>query len=188
MDKPPLKVLLAGSSHTRFFSPYVADFLKNSAVVAKLPTDAGRTDEILISLPGWPLEEQDVIHIYSGHRDLIHGPDGKPYIGSEQFRINLDRIIEQIRQRTTATIVFSNIPAVSEGFLKSDPDRNKRIALYNTIIDEVTKKANISCHDFRTFISSYEGGEGKYIDGLHFTRKVYQDFARELADYFVALL
>jgi lysophospholipase L1-like esterase len=182
------KILLVGSSHTRLFSAYVTDCLKNIAAVTKLPTDAGRTDEILISLPEWPVAEQNLIHVYSGHRDLIYGPDGKPHIDPGQFKINLDRIIEQLRHRTTAIIVFSNIPPVAEGFLKSDPERNERIALYNTIINEVTSKAKIYCHDFRTFISSYEGGEAKYIDGLHFTKKVYQDFAHQLADYFVGLL
>jgi len=188
MDKHPLKIFLAGSSHTRLFSPYVADFLKNRAIVTKLPTDAGRTEEILRSLPEWPLEKQGLIHVYSGHRDLINGPDGRPYTGPLQFKINLGRIVEQIRQMTAAIIVFSNIPPVSEGFLRSDHGRNERIVSYNAIISEVTSKAKIHCHDFRTFISSYEGGEAKYIDGLHFTKKVYRDFARQLADYFVELL
>ncbi len=180
-----IRILLAGSSHTRLFFPYVRTYLGSVVLVTKLPNDAGRTDEILNSLSEWPLEEQDIVHVYSGHRDLAPGPDGRPYIGPEQFRMNLGKIIVQILRRTSAEIVFSNIPPVSESFLAEDPGRNDRILLYNRIIEEVTGDAHIPVHDFWGFISSREGGEGKYIDGLHFTKAVYRDFAKALAMYFI---
>jgi len=188
MRNIPVNILLVGSSHTRLFFPYVGNFLNDVTVVTKLPSDAGRTDEMLSTLSEWPLEEQDIIHVYSGHRDLIPDPDGKPYIGPEQFRANLEKIIQEILRRTSAKIVFSNIPPVSEGFLKTDPDRNGRILHYNAIIDEVAKRALIPVHDFWKFVSSYEGGEEKYIDGLHFTKDVYRDFAKALAAYLLAVL
>lgn len=180
-----MKILLAGSSHTRLFFPYVRQYLKDRASVTALPEDAGRTDEILSSLPAWPLEEQDIIHIYSGHRDLAPGPDGEPYIRPEQFRRNLQSIIKQVLNRASAKIVFSNVPPVSKNFLREDPDRNNRILLYNGIIEELTGNARIPVHDFWTFITRYEGGEAKYIDGLHFTREVYRDFAKALAMYLI---
>jgi len=180
-----MKILLAGSSHTRLFFPYVRQFLKDRASVSILPEDAGRTDEILQSLPGWPVEEQDIIHLYSGHRDLMPGLDGRPFVGPEKFRARLRTITRQILDRTSAKVVFSNIPPVSEEFLTIDPDWNARISLYNRIIDEVARDAGSRVHDFWTFISSYEGKETKYIDGLHFTRQVYRDFAEALALYLI---
>ena len=180
-----MKILLAGSSHTRLFFPYVKQFLMDRASVSILPEDAGSTDDILQSLPGWPVEEQNIIHLYSGHRDLMHGPDGRPSIGPEKFSANLRTITGQILERTSAKVVFSNVPPVSEEFLTIDPDWNARISLYNKIIYEVARDAGFPVHDFWTFISSYGGGETKYIDGLHFTTRVYRDFAEALARYLI---
>ncbi len=185
--KDILKILLAGSSHTRLFFPYVRSFLKGTASVSVLDRDAGRTDEILESLSEWPLEDKDIIHVYSGHRDLAPGPDGDPFIGPELFRINLEKIINRILGRTSGKVVFSNIPPVSENFLEMDRDRNVRIAIYNRIIGEVTADAGIPLHDFAGFISSYGGGESKYADGLHFTRRVYQDFAKALSTRLIGM-
>jgi lysophospholipase L1-like esterase len=165
---------------------YVSDLLNDVAVVTKLPRDAGRSDEILNRHSEWPLEEQDLIHLYSGHRDLAFGPDGRPYVGPEQFKTNIEKIICEILRRSSARIVVSNIPPVSEGFLKIDPDRNRRIELYNGIIVGVASKLGVPWHDFWSFISSFEGGETKYIDGLHFTRSVYHAFAKILADYLLS--
>ena len=162
-------------------------FLKGTASVSVLERDAGRTDEILSFLPEWPLEGKDIVHVYSGHRDLAPGPDGNPFIGPGLFRTNLEKIIAGIRKRTSAKIVFSNIPPVSENFLKTDRDRNDRIALYNRIIAEVTAEAGIPVHDFAGFISSCVDGESKYADGLHFTRRVYRDFAKALSAWLVRL-
>jgi lysophospholipase L1-like esterase len=180
-----VKILLAGSSHTRFFFPYVKDALKGVALVTKLPQDAGRTDEILNSLPAWPLEAQDVVHIYSGHRDLAPGPDGKPHVERGQYGRNLEKIVQEVLLRTSAKIVLSNIPPVSDGFLETDPDRNGRIEAYNAVIGEVAKETAIPVHDFREFILSGAGGAEKYVDGLHFTRRVYRDYGRVLANYLV---
>ncbi|MHB8835055.1 MAG: SGNH/GDSL hydrolase family protein [Candidatus Methylomirabilia bacterium] len=183
-----MKILLAGSSHTRFIFPHVKVFMKDVALVTKLPRDAGRTDEILNSLQEWPLEAQDVVHLYSGHRDLAPRPDGRPYVELEQYRRNLEKIVQEVLRRTSAKIVLSNIPPVTEGFLEADPDRNRRIELYNAIIGEIAEKNAIPVFDFWRFISSYRGGAEIYNDGLHFTRGVYRDYGRVLANSFVALL
>lgn len=180
-----VRILLAGSSHTRLVFPFVRQFLKDRASVSILPEDAGRTDEMLQSLPGWPVEEQDLIHLYSGHRDLMPGPDGRPLVGPEKFSANLRTITKRILERTSAKVVFSNVPPVSKEFLTIDPDWNARISLYNKIIYEVASDAGFPVHDFWTFLSSYGGGETKYIDGLHFTRRVYRDFAKALALYLI---
>ena len=179
-----VNILLAGSSHTRFFFPAVKETMRDVARVTKLPRDAGRTDEILNSLHEWPLESQDVVHLYSGHRDLAPRPDGKPHIESVQFGKNLEMIVQEMLRRTAAKIVLSNIPPVSVGFLETDPDRNGRIDIYNQTIAEVASKSAVPVHDFWKFINSYEGRAEKYCDGLHFTRGVYRDFGRALASYF----
>ena len=181
-------ILLAGSSHTRLFYPYVKRALKGAASVSKLPYDAGRTDEMLISLPEWPVEGQDIIHIYAGHRDLMLCDDRNPYNGPAVFEANLRNIIASIAKRSRAKMALSNIPLVSEDFLTVDPGWNRRIARYNRIIGRIAKDNLIPAHDFRKFISSLKGGEGKYLDGLHFTREVYRAFAEELSAYLMALV
>ncbi len=177
------RILLAGSSHTRLMFPAVRAFLSDIAIVTKLPRDAGRSDEILQWMSEWPIEGQDIIHLYSGHRDLAFERDEMPYVGPDLFKKNLEQILHAIRSRTTGHIVVSNVPPVSDGFLKADPDRNKRIELYNSIISEIAEQLSLPCHDFWSFISYYPGGEKKYVDGLHFTRAVYRDFGRHLSGY-----
>ena len=180
-------ILLAGSSHTNLVFLYVKRVLEGKAIISKLPDVAGNTEEILISLPGWPLEDNEVIHVYSGHRDLMHGETKQPIVNPERFKGNLEKIIAIILSRTPAKIAFSNIPPISENLLETDPTRNQRIEVYNRIIEEVTGKSNIAVHDFSNFAMSYNGGSEKYSDGLHFTRNFYKELAENLADFLISL-
>jgi len=180
-------ILLAGSSHTSLFFLYVKRALEGKAIISKLPNFAGNTQEILTSLPTWPLEDNDVIHLYSGHRDLMFNKTKRPTINPERFRGNLEIIIDIFISRTPAKIVFSNIPQVSEALLETDPDRNHRIKFYNRIIEEVAGKANIALHDFSKFAVSYNNDSEKYSDGLHFTRNFYKKLARHLGDFLISL-
>ncbi len=181
-------ILLAGSSHTSLMFPYVKKALAGKAVVGKLPDYAGNTEEILTSLPGWPLEDKEIVHLYAGHRDLMFDGLGRPVVGPERFKDNLEIIIDIIISRTSAKIVFANIPPVAASLLKTDRQRNQRILFYNRIIEEVTKKPNITLHDFSGFVLSHTSGAEKYSDGLHFTRKFYKEFAENLADFLIKLL
>jgi lysophospholipase L1-like esterase len=179
-------MLLAGSSHTRLFSPYVRERLQGEALVETLPFDAGRTDEILASLPQWPVEDKDLIHLYAGLRDLALDGRDLPFVGPEDFRGNLKRIVAELRSRSRAAIVLSNVPVVSEGLLEYDAGWNERIGLYNRIIEAVAGEAGVPVHDFRGFADAY-GGE-RYLDGLHFTRGFYRDFGRKLAEDLMGIL
>jgi hypothetical protein len=182
LGRPTKKILLVGSSHTRLFFPFVSRFLEGRARVAKLPHDAGRTDEMLLSISAWPVEGQDIIHLYAGLRDLLLDVDDEPYVKPEQFRANLKSIIRDIRRRTDCKIILSNLPPVTGEVLDVDPDCNNRIALYNSIIREVALSEGVAVHDFHSFALGYDGGE-KYSDGVHFTQGFYRAFGRELARY-----
>ncbi len=182
-----VKILLAGSSHTRLFYPFVKNSLKGAAHVSKLPYDAGRTDEILQSIAEWPLEGQDIIHFYAGHRDLILNEEEQPYIKPGPFEKNLRKITGILLAGTSAIIVFSDIPPVSERLLTIDADWNKRILRYNRIIEKVAGDAHIPVHSFRKFILACEGVEDEYVDDLHFTRRVYREFGEELAAFLIKL-
>jgi lysophospholipase L1-like esterase len=181
-------ILLAGSSHTSLVFPYVKRALNGKAVVSKLPDYAGNTEEILETLPGWPLEDQDGVHVYAGHRDLMLDGAGYPVVGPERFRDNLETVMETIISRTPAKILLSNIPPVEEHLLALDAGRNQRIALYNHIIEDVAGKTGVTPHDFSGFVLAHGSGAEKYSDGLHFTRKFYQEFAGYLAASLVRLL
>lgn len=181
------QILLAGSSHTSLVYLYVKRVLNGKAIVSKLPDFAGNTEEILISLPGWPLEDKEIVHVYAGHRDLMFDATQRPTVSPERFIGNLKKIIDIIVSRTSAKIVFSNIPPVAESMLLFDPKRNQRIDAYNQIIEEVTGKANIVLHDFCGFALSYNSGFDNYSDGLHFTRDFYKAFAEDLADFLIRL-
>jgi lysophospholipase L1-like esterase len=182
------RILLAGSSHTRLFYPYVKSFLRGKAFVRTLPYDAGRTDEILNSLSDWPLEGQDIMYLYSGHRDLMLNESGTVFINPGLFEDNLLRIIKEIRKRTTAIIVLSNIPEVSPGFLAGDEGRNKRIGNYNRIIRSIAKEQGARLHDFQGYVSAHGNSEKIYTDGLHFTREFYRRFAEHLASFLMACI
>ena len=182
------KVFFAGSSHTRLFFLYMKDFFAGKAIVSRLPYNAGNTAEILGSIRYWPLGDKNIIHVYTGHRDLMPDEEGRPYIDSEQFATNMRQITALLLARTLGKVVFSNIPPVADNFLLIDPQRNKRIAQYNRIIENITKEAGIPVHDFYGFVNASPIGEEKYIDGLHFTRKFYKNYALNLARFLLELL
>lgn len=152
----------------------------------KLPQDAGRTDEILASLPEWPVQDKDLVHLYAGLRDLTLNGEDRPHVGPGEFQGNLERIIGGLRSRSRAVVVLSNIPSVSGELLQYDAEWNGRIGLYNRIIESVAGQAGAPVHDFRGFADAY-GGE-RYLDGLHFTRAFYRDFGRKLAGDLMAIL
>ena len=182
------KILFAGSSHTRLFFFSVKSCLEGKALVSKLPYNAGNTVEILNSLNDWPLEDKDIVHVYAGHRDLMLNETGQPFVNPEQFKDNMRQIMDIFFDRTTAKIVFSNIPPVAEIILKTDPQRNQRIFLYNKIIKDVTRGRQIPIHDFSEFVLSHSDNQEIYFDGLHFTRKFYKEFGMNLADFLIKLI
>lgn len=182
------KVFFAGSSHTRLFFLYMKEFFAEKAIVSRLPYNAGNTAEILGTIRYWPLEDKNIVHVYTGHRDLMPDEAGIPFISAGQFAANMGQITELLLERTPGKIAFSNIPPVAESFLQSDPGRNERISQYNGIIARVTEEAGIPVHDFSGFVVSSPIGEEKYIDGLHFTRKFYREYGASLARFLLALL
>jgi len=182
------KIFLAGSSHTRLFFPAVKRCLLGRASVSKLSYDAGNTVEILNSLHDWPLEDKDIVHVYAGHRDLIRSEAGQPIVSPGQFKNNMHQIIDILIERTNAELVFSNIPPVAESFLEIAPRRNEQISWYNTIIEDVTRERMIPVHDFSGFVLSYSVKQEIYSDGLHFTRKFYNEFGVNLAEFLIKLI
>lgn len=182
------KVLIAGSSHSRILFIYIKDFLAGDADISKLPYDAGNTEEILGTIRYWPLENKDLVHIYTGHRDLMPDEAGRAFIEQEQFNKNLKQITEILLHRTKGKIVFSNIPPVAVSFLEIDPRRNNQITEYNKIIARVAKWAEIAVHDFHGFVVKYPKSEDIYSDGLHFKRGFYRIYAAELASFLKGLL
>jgi hypothetical protein len=176
-------VLLVGSSHTRLAFFYVKKTLDGKAVVSKLPDYAGNTEEMLVSLPDWPLEGKDIVHVYAGHRDLMFDGAGRPVVGPEKFRKNIGIIIDTIFSRSSAKIVFSTIPPVADRFFEWDPRRNERISLYNHIIEETVAEVDIILHNFSEFVLNHHSGMEKYFDGLHFKSKFYREYAADLADF-----
>ena len=181
-------VFFAGSSHTRLFFLYMREFFAEKAFVSRLPYNAGNTAEILGTIRYWPLEDKDIVHVYTGHRDLMPDEIGKPFIAPGQFATNMKQITRFLLDRTPGKIVFSNIPPVAESFLGKDPGRNERISQYNKIITLVTAEAGIQVHDFSGFVTSSPLGEEKYIDGLHFTRRFYRDYGASLAGFLLNML
>jgi len=181
------QVLLVGSSHTSLSYLYMKRRLGGKARVSKLPYYAGNTEEMLASLPGWPLEGKDIVHVYAGLRDLVQNEIGQPLVGPEKFRKNLQTIYNTIASRCSAKIVFSNVPPVADNLLSGDLLINERILLYNHIIDEVVAWAGIELHNFSAFVLSHASGAEKYSDGLHFTRKFYKEYAENLSAFLMKI-
>ena len=181
------RILLVGSSHTSLAFHYIKKILDGKASVSKLPEHAGNTEEMLVSLPSWPLEGKDIVYVYAGHRDLMLNEKGDPVVSPQKFKDNINKIIDIIVSRCTAKIVCSNIPPVSKTLLKFDSRRNERIFLFNRILEETAYKAGIGFHNFSEFTLSHKSGIEKYSDGLHFTRKFYYEYAENLADFFIKI-
>ncbi|MDG4791179.1 GDSL-type esterase/lipase family protein [Micromonospora sp. WMMD1102] len=71
---------------------------------------------------------------------LIGGNDVRDGVPLDQYRENLDAIVERVKSRTTARIALLSLPPLGEDL---DAALNRKLTAYNTVIRETAARAQV---------------------------------------------
>src|SRR5262245_48119623 len=106
-EKPLPKVVLIGDSIRMGYASLVAKQLEGKATVISSAVNAEDSGNVLKHLDEWVISEQpDVVHINAGLHDLKR--TGPAYqVPLANYQSNLKSILQAIRTRTKAKIVFA---------------------------------------------------------------------------------
>lgn len=158
------RVLLIGDSISMGYTLPVRELLKGKANVHRPRVNCGHTALALENLSAW-LEtggagkKWDLIHFNWGLHDLKYlGPDGKTLadpaapsskqqVPPDQYRINLQKLVEQLKA-TGAILIWRNTTPVASG----SAGRTVGDAIvYNGIAEGIMTTAGIPTHDLYSF-------------------------------------
>jgi lysophospholipase L1-like esterase/dienelactone hydrolase len=185
---PPPKVVLVGDSIRLGYAPLVAKTLAGKAVVVSAAANGGDSANVLKHLDEWVIREKpDVVHFNCGLHDLKRSKkDGTHQVEPDDYRRNLQRIIERLRQETSAAIVFADTTPIQDALharRKADFDRTEAdVARYNAAVRDVMRAAGVPVDDLHAVIE--RGGVAKLqaADGTHYTPAGYGLLAAAVAD------
>lgn len=164
-DDPALpRVLIIGDSISLGYTLPVRDALKGKANVHRPPCNCGPTNAILNGLDDWLGEGKwDVIHINAGLHDRRKT--------DEQYRENLEKIVERLK-KTGATIIWANTTPCT-----NEEDLIGRVETFNKIAAEVMAAHGVAIDDFYALLQPrYEELVGK--DKCHYTAEGSQIMAK----------
>lgn len=184
----PPKVVLVGDSIRLGYAPLVAKKLDGKAVVVSPKPNGGDSANVLKQLGEWVVREKpDVVHINCGLHDLKLGKKtGKHQVEPDEYRRNLQQIVERLRRETTATIVFANTTPIDDqrhARRKADFDRTEAdVARYNAAAQEVMQADGVPVHDLHAVVERAGGATVQRADGTHYTPAGYDLLAEAVAD------
>ncbi len=189
-DDPRPRVLIIGDSISIGYTPYVAQMLRDRALVAHCPGNARHTwygvvwlDKLVAGGPwdiiqfNWGLWDMCYRRPVRGGASVPDRARGQVAVGLEEYRRNLEQIVSGL-ERTGATLIWATTTAVPEGDrgrFSADVDR------YNAVADQVMRAHGIRITDLcavsRTFSADLRPGPGN----VHFTPEGYRQLAAAVA-------
>lgn len=191
-DQP--KILIIGDSISIGYTPYVKKHFEGKAEVFHNPGNAQHTATGFQKIEEWIGEEDwDIIQINWGLWDLCYRhPDskiqgnrdkinGEIFVSVEGYEKNLDSIVQLIKKKTNAKLVFVTTTYVPE----NEAGRFTKDALrYNKAAKKVMKKYGVVVNDIYKVSQSIHKKHGKGKDDVHYT----EEGSRELATVISAFL
>ena len=190
LKKP--RILIIGDSISIGYTPYVKEYFEGKAIVEHNPGNAGDTGRGLknirdyigdgrwdIIVFNWGLWDLCYRHPKSelyGNRDKVNGTIT---FSVDEYRSNLDSIVQILKSDTDARLIFvttSYVPENEAGRFKKDPK------IYNKAAKKVMRDHSVPVYDIykktRFIHKSY--GVGK--DDVHYTEKGNQLLAELIID------
>jgi lysophospholipase L1-like esterase len=183
--QPPGKVLIIGDSISMGYTESVKQLLAGKADVQRIGENGGPTSNGVAHIAAWLGEGHwDVISFNFGLHD-IKLDSGKHQVEIEQYKANLNTIVEALR-KTGAKLVWVTTTPVPEGKL-NPPRARADVALYNAAAMEVLRgKVDAVC-------DLYEAGlpretELQLKENVHFNPAGYEFLATRVAGTVEGLL
>lgn len=150
-DVPGLpRVLLIGDSISIGYTLSVREKLQGEANVHRIPTNGGPTIRGLESIDSWLGDSKwDVIHFNWGLHDLrIMEDTGKQQVTLDEYKQNLEQLVERMKQ-TDATLIWCSttpVPPVSTP-ARSEDD----VLAYNAAAREIMQRHDVIISDLHGY-------------------------------------
>jgi len=185
------KVVLLGDSIRHGYAPLVEKLLAGKAIIISPKANGGDSANTLKNLEAWAIREQPaVVHFNCGIHDVKKSKKtGEHQVPPQQYEANLQRIVEQLRKQTKATVVFATTTPIlddraAKSRVKADYELLEASALeYNRIAARVMKELNVPVNDVRTVMPDAATREKLLgADGIHFTQEGREKLAGAVAD------
>jgi acyl-CoA thioesterase-1 len=179
-DDPKLpRVLLIGDSISIGYTPAVRELLKGKANVHRIPTNGGPTSNGVKNLDAWLGDGKwDVIHLNFGLHDLKVMKDEKHQVPSEEYKRNLETIVDRLL-KTGAKVIWATTTPVPEGPL-NPVRRFGDVATYNDIAATVMAGRTVAIDELNAAITP-RLKELQNPKDVHFTAGGYKLLAGEVA-------
>lgn len=179
-DQPNLpRVLLIGDSISIGYTVAVRDELSGVANVHRIPTNGGPTFRGLERINEWLGKSKwDVIHFNWGLHDLKYMPDDHHQVILEQYKLNLERLVERLKQ-TEATLIWCNTTPVPEGGVSPKRIPND-VVKYNEAAATIMKSHDVAINDLYSFANK-QLKEIQQPINVHFTNEGSKILGKEVA-------
>jgi len=185
------RVVLHGDSIRMAYAPLVAKQLEGKATIISFKNNGSDSTNQLKTIQQWAIAEKpDVVHFNCGIHDTKKDKKtGKYQTSPEQYEQNLRQIVETIRKRTGATVIFAlTTPIVDDRAIKQRADKSYDVldagtVEYNNIAERVMKELNVPINDLRSVCGdAKEQAQLIVPDGVHFTPEGNAKLAKAVAE------
>ncbi len=166
------KIALIGDSIRMGYEPLIVKALDGKAEVFGPEQNGGPSSRIRENLEPWILERGfDVIYLNCGLHDIRREFGNPCAISLEDYALNLEFIFSQIKEKSSATLIWATITPVNEtlhhenkGFDRFEAD----VLQYNSTATTIAKKFQLEISDLYTTVM--QAGRDRLLrnDGVHF--------------------
>ena len=155
--------------------------LDGKAVVISPKPNGQDSRNVLKHLEAWAIKEQPaIVHFNCGiHDTKKFKTTGKFQVSPEEYEANLRKIVERIRDKTDASVIFAtSTPIIDDRAAKVRAERdyellNESIEQYNAIAEKVMKELNVPVNDLNAKLNDPKAPETTatliVADGVHLT-------------------
>lgn len=170
------KVILIGDSIRLGYQETVRQELAGAADVITEKSNGGTSKNVLAHLNEWVIAKApSVLHINCGLHDLRKELDtGRPVVPIEEYAENVRRILTQVRQGTSAAVIWATTTPVNE------PQYHRRVRVdryeadvlaYNDAAVRVARESGAAINDL--FAAVMDAGRDTVLgdDGVHFSEE-----------------
>ncbi|WP_240907121.1 SGNH/GDSL hydrolase family protein [Paludisphaera rhizosphaerae] len=191
------KIVLVGDSIRLAYAPIVAKRLEGKAIVISPAPNGGDSANVLKHLEEWVVREQPaIVHFNCGiHDTKKFKTSGQFQVPPEAYEANLRAIVERIRSKTEATVVFATTtPVIDDRAAKTRSKvdyelLNASTEQYNAIARKVMADLKVPVDDVRL-----AAGDADVLakrigdDGIHFQPEGREALGEAVAAYLTKLL
>ena len=171
------KVILVGDSIRRGYEPVAVRELKGWAEVIEMGSiQGGNTRNLLAHLDEWVIaRDPDIVHLNAGLHDMARAPGPGPEnrVPLDEYRANLERILQTLQRETRAALIFALTTPVDLGrqlaIAKGVNRTSEDVAAYNAAAAEIASGFGAAVNDLHTAVVEAGSGELLDEDGVHFT-------------------